>query len=367
MLKNNTFIYLLIPFVFISCGQEAAEEQTRVSELPTITPEKLIASESAGDFYFDHLGYFSIPLPEGEFLLPDRSQSRLYHLNEDISLLSVAASEGQGPGEMEDPNFLTLSSEGGGLVYDQANSKVLEFNGEGVYENEFVLPAGETANSTDIYQLDESLYIVVFRSFEYLGNLDSEPKAYLTVYDKEKDAYIFTREISDRAFARNVIDGEPRGGRQVPFTAEHLRAYNPKDETLSLYWSGSDEIATVNADLDTLSTISIDLHSEELGSEEREQILDDTPDGALAEMEKLLPETKSIADDMIIDTEGRHWLHLNHQSEYEQWAIINEDGEPEKIVQLPEDSMLLHVSRHHLGVRLDHHLFALFENVSSGN
>lgn len=347
-----------------SCGTESEQvENLRVSDLPAVKPQQLIEIESAGDHFFNHIGYHSIPLADGSFLLPDRPQSTLYHLSDEGALLSIASPEGRGPGEVEDPLFLTLSADGTSMMYDQGNRKVLKFDDQGSFSEEFITPTGETSNISEVYYLDNN-YLTVFKSFEYITDPDTDPKAYLSILNQEQDEYTYSRQIRDRAHARNIVDGQPRGARQVPFAPEHLRAFNPKNKTVSLFWSGGDKIAKVNADLDTISTITVDVQPERLNQEERNRIREETGDNMWPEMEDLLPETKAIADDMIIDHLGRHWLHLNHRSEFEQWLILSEEGEPEAVIQLPENAMLTHVSEHHLGVRLDDHFFALFEPIN---
>ena len=42
---------------------------------------------------------------------------------------------------------------------------------------------------------------------------------------------------------------------------------------------------------------------------------------------------------------------------------MNQDGEVEKVVNLPKNTYLTHISEHHLGVRLDDSTFGLYEAV----
>ncbi|MEX0779018.1 MAG: hypothetical protein WD037_04745 [Balneolales bacterium] len=80
-------------------------------------------------------------------------------------------------------------------------------------------------------------------------------------------------------------------------------------------------------------------------------------------MRGLLPDEKTPVENMMIDHKGRIWLQLTYTADSQQWLIITADGTKEKIVNLPKDTMLTHISSHHLGVRLDDVTMALFEPI----
>mgnify|MGYP003674639359 CR=1 FL=1 len=59
---------------------------------------------------------------------------------------------------------------------------------------------------------------------------------------------------------------------------------------------------------------------------------------------------------------GEFWMESNILGDTEMWLVLNSKGQITRVVHLPKDSMLMHVSDEHLGVRLNDVTFALFTN-----
>lgn len=346
----------------ISCHSDS--EEISFEELAVFTPNIIQEFESlGGEIFFSHLGYSSPQFDDESIFLPDRDLNKIFKVSAGGNLISTIASEGRGPGEIQDITFVSRSYDHSLLVYDQRNRKVLRFSSAGGYLEEFILQPWEKGTLTEVYELDENHLLTVYRSFEYLRNLDLEPEAYLVIFDKETEQYTHSVTISDRPFARNIVNGQPRGGRIVPFTAEHLRAFNHRNSSFYSLWTEEQKIASLTASLDTANTITFELSREQLSIDEINTIRDDQPNNSWRTMEPLLPKYKAIANDLIIDEKNNFWLKLNHRSEYQQWLILSESGEKLALVQLPKDGMLTHISDQHLGFRLDDHRFALLEPV----
>jgi hypothetical protein len=348
--------------LLISCHSDSEEKP--FEELPIFTPNIVQEFESLGDdIFFSHLGYNTVLLDDGSIFLPDRELEKIFKVSYDGDLISTIAYDGRGPGEIQDVNFMSRSYDNTIIVYDQINKKVLRFSALGEFIEEFILPPWEKGTLSEVYELDENHLVTVYRSFDFLRNPDLEPEAYMVVFDKSTGKYTQHITISDRSYARTIIDGQPRGGRIVPYSAEHLRYFNHINSKFYSFWTQGQTIACLTSALDTTQTITFELSQERLSTEEVSAIREDLPVDLWHNMEPLLPEYKAIADDLIIDEQNNFWLKLNYRSEYQKWLILSESGDKLAIVQLPKGGMLTHASDHHLGFRLDDHIFALFEPV----
>lgn len=162
-------------------------------------------------------------------------------------------------------------------------------------------------------------------------------------------------------------------GRGIPFTMQQLFTVSNSKESLFLFETNSEIIAEVDANFDTLRTISVILPTERVTEAERDSIrssiLNDYKDSSLDvsplwdALKGQLPQSKAPVEEMRIDWKGRFWLKSNLRSKYDQWFVLNQDGNLEKLVNLPRDAHLTHISKHHLGIRLKDHLFGLYESV----
>lgn len=339
-------------------------EEISFDEIPVFTPKIIQEFESLGDdIFFSHLGYHTIPLIDETIFLPDRTLNKIFKISSDGNLISTIASGGRGPGEIQDITFVSRSFDSTIVVYDQMNRKVLRFSALGEFLEEFKLRPWEKGTLTEVYELDENHLLTVYRSFDYLRNHDLEPEAYLVIFGKEAEQYIQNVSISDRPYARNIVNNQPRGGRIVPYSPEHLRYFNHRNSKFYSLWTEDQTIASLTSSLDTTQTITFELARETLSREEINAIRNDLPNSLWRNMESLLPKYKAIADELIIDEKNNFWLKLNHRSEYQKWLILSESGEKLAIVRLLKDGMLTHVSDQHLGFRLDDHRFALLEPV----
>lgn len=357
-----TLLVLIGSLAFTGCKTQE-EDHSTLSDLPSVQPEELIRFDAAGDIFFSHLGYHSILLEDGNMLLGDRELKVLLKISAEGELEEQLLKPGRGPGELQDINFISQGASGDIFVHDQINKKIIRLDKNGSYRDEFSVPSWESANLTEIYEPEKDLYLMVFKSFDYLMNPEKEPQLHLTTYNAAADTFVKAQTLADRPFARQIIDGAVRGGTVVPFAPEHLRAFRPATGTLTLFYSGGDRLAKVNTGLDTLNVIELPVEPEAVSEEEIAALREDSRTEVWRELKDLLPGVKALAEDMMIDGSGNYWLKLNHRGEYDRWLVADADGKPLTLVNLPEGSMLTHVSKNHLGVRLDEVTFALFEPV----
>ncbi|MCC5905545.1 MAG: 6-bladed beta-propeller [Balneolaceae bacterium] len=358
------FLYLPVFTILFLLSCKTASEEIPLGELPLFTPGIIQEIESLGDdIFFSHIAYRTIPLEDEAVFLPDRNLDKIFKVSSDGNLISIISSDGRGPGEIHDITFISRSFDNNIIVYDQMNKKVLRFSASGEFLDEFILQPWEKGGIFEVYELDETHLLTVYRSIAYLSNPDAEPEAYFVIYDKEAERYIQSVTMSDRPFARIIVNDQIRGGRTVPYAPEHVRYFNHRNSSFYTFWTEEATIVSLSESLDTTRTISFELSREPLSRDEINEIRDDSGDDLWRSMRPLLPEYKAIANSMIIDDQNNFWLKLNHRSEYQQWLILSEAGEKLAIVQLPKDGLLTHVSDYHLGFRLDDHLFALFEPI----
>ena len=354
---------LLLLLFFFGC-QSNSDETSALSDIPVFIPEEIQRIDSAGENYFSHLGYSSIVLQNGNVLLPDRANSSLYKIDESGEFIDIAAGKGRGPGEIDDITFLSESAFGEVLLYDQMTKKVVLLDEQGNYSDEMIFPGWEAANLTEVYALDENYFLMYFRSFDYLSNPEEKAKAHLVVYDQDQESYTISKAISDKPYSLTIRNGAAAGATMVPFAHEHVRAYDSQTGSLYLSWTAADEIVQINSALDTLQSFSANLAPQLLNKSELQDIKGDLNSESWKEMQSYLPEYKAIADKMLIDHNQNFWLKLNYESEFQQWLIVSSEGEHLQVVHLPKDVMLTHISKRHLGVRIDDVTFAFFEPVA---
>lgn len=373
--KNIICAFLLVSSLAVSLllqsctgdsdsGENYAEQ---FDELPMILPEPIIMMEEIGENYLTHLSYSSVALDDGSVLVGDRELKKLFRISADGELLEIAARGGRGPGEIQDVVRLRPSATGFTLLYDAMNAKLIRFNEQGKFADELIIPQHDYGSLNGVYQLNESNYLLVHHSFGYLYNSDSDmkPELRISLFNRETERLGGYITLPDQVFAPHKMNGQVVGGRMVPFTGGHVRYFNPNDGSLYVMLSDQSHITRFDAQLDTLKTIRFELHPERVNDEDKRITREEVDDDDMWRViEPLLPEYKALADDMKMDSEGNFWLKLNHRSNMQRWLVISPEGSHKAMVHLPKDAMLTHISDHHLGVRLDHHVFALFEPVS---
>lgn len=359
------FIIFFTVKMFLLAGcSDSDDERQFLPDLPQVTPSVITQFDSAGDTYFSHLGYRSYVTANGNIVFPDRALEMLIEVEPTGELSKIVAQQGRGPGEIGDVvSFEPLwSGSGGFIVFDQSNKRVVRFDESADYVNEKNLSQGHFGQIMDIFYVSDDRILTKSSSLDYLFNPEEEPKSGLSIYDIADERYLNSSSIQTKRYASRVSsDGAIRGGRQVFYGPEDLVEQDPETGNFFLFWTGSDRIAMINTEFDTVSTFSLNLEAQPLSSAERDTIREEIGDEFWRTMREELPERKALADRMMTDTHGNIWLMLNYTSEYDQWLVVNRAGEHQKVVNLPKNSMLMHVADDHLGVRLDDVTFAFFE------
>lgn len=345
----------------MSCHTEE-QSHTDLQDLPVFIPQEILRIDgSIGDNFFGHIGYATVVQNDGNVLIPDLLHKKLFKIDEGGRLIDIVLRQGKGPGEVEDITFLSQSAFDGILIYDQTNEKIVLLGDSGNYKDEFVLTPGlqpPGINSlSEVYELAKNQYLLIFSTWEYLFKPDSDQKSYLIVYNRSLE--MSSESIETRSKLHAVLEG---GGasRQIPFVPADLIGYNTSSADLYLYWSGGNDIAHLDTSLDTIRTISISLTPDRISNTEKDSLRHAFPE-YWDSMKSFFSEYKAIADRMLVDPKNNFWLLLNRENDNQTWLVVSELGEFKHIVELPAGSMLTHISKHHLGVRLDDVTFALFQ------
>lgn len=359
------YIALLITALLVGTGCSTSDDERQfLPDLPQVTPSVITQFDSAGDIYFSHLGYRSYVTASGSVVIPEREHEILLEVEPTGELSRIVAQQGRGPGEIGDViSFEPVwSGSGGFVVFDQSNKRFVRFNESADYIDEQNLPQAPYGQVSEVFHLNDNRILTVNNSFDYIFNPEEEPKSGLAIYDPADERNVKSSSIRSKRYASLVSsDGVVRGGRIIYYGPEDLVAQDSQSENFFLYWTESDRVAMINTEFDTVSTIRLNLEAQRLSSAELDSIREDIGDDHWRTMRDELPEKKAVADRMMIDPQGLIWLKLNYASEYDQWLVADRDGEHRKIVNLPKESMLMHISDDHLGVRLDDVTFALFE------
>lgn len=355
---------VLLSLLTLACSSEAETGSTLPGDLPQVHPEEITSFESVGDFYFQHLGYRSIPLEDGTFLMHDRMGIFLLQVGPEGELVRQISREGKGPGEIGDIIHLTATPEGEILLVDQGNQRVMRFDA-GLEIADTFLPEPMESRIRYIYPAEgENRYIAVFTPQDYMRDESKRPRMVLAPYDRETGRYADSIHVNTRNFAPYLLNGELFvGGREVAYAPDQLLVNNPSSHTLFAYWTDSGVIAELDSGFDTLRTVTIDLPSEPVSQAERDSLREENPADQWDTLGEMLPEQKTPVEEMLVDRQGRFWLQLNRSGPTQQWLVVGGDGEMQKVVHLPKGVILSHVSEHHLGVRSSDGVFTLYRPV----
>jgi hypothetical protein len=354
-----------ILLLFISCSNnKGMKHASELEGITTFTPKMITSFDHAGDYYFGHLGYESIVLENGNYIIPDRQLTNILLVNEAGEVQKVVE-KGRGPGEILDAYQFSQDSEGRIYTYDQRNKKILVFNEQLGLVKEILPPKYKFSSLLKAYKMEGRNYLFELVSFEYLRNPEKERETIFVQYNAGDEAYGKELVLRAKPSALTIVDGKVRGSTAVEYTFEQLAAYNSERQTLYLFNTDSPVIAEVDFNFDTLSTIPVNLPLEKVSQAEKDSLEKayDDPD-QWRTVEPLLPEIKSAAGDMKYKN-GVFWLKSFLRGAYQKWFVLNEKGQILCVVNLPKKSILTHISEQNIGLRLDDTHFALYENPVS--
>jgi hypothetical protein len=353
---------LLLLCLIIGCNEQGSEQAAPIiEEIDALTPEKIWSIDHVGDLYFSHLGYESVVLENGNIAFADRELPTIVILNEEGQLQKNIRS-GRGPGEILDAYRFTKDKEGNIFTYDQDNDKLMLFDKNFDLKREIIPPVFESTTLHKAYPSGkEGLFNFELISFEYLRDQNKNRENILIGFDSENESYGGEKILEAQPYARIMIDGQVRGASLIPYSYGNLTAYNPNNGTIFTFHTATDEIAELNADLDTVRTIPIKLPTEKISSVEMDSMEAESNDLRWDALKDVIPEVKAPADDMFYHN-GNFWLESNILGETEMWLVVNNQGKIINVVHLPKESTLTHVDDDHLGLRLNDVTFALFTN-----
>jgi len=353
-------------FIFISCNQHSpTQDQAHVfNELPIVQIKQLSEFDQAGDYYFQHLNYRTISLPDGDVILADRQGEFVIRVNQNGDFKELIARDGSGPGEVQDPMNISYDNDSSIIIYDQMRRAGIRHSLVSSQIQEFTLPQIESFQVSSLYPTsEENIIFASLKDFSFLTQPEKELESIFALYDIESDEILKHFEYPSETYASFMRDGRPAGGAtMVPFTPTFLYDYSNDREEIYFYWTEDSHITVLNSvEMDTLRTIPVELVSEILTPEERDSLRENYREEFWPFVQELLPGQKTPADDLFIDHNDRIWLKLTIQSDYQEWIILDQNGVPFQRVQFPKEGRVTHISDQHIGFRADDHLFSLYE------
>lgn len=365
---SGIIILISIMLIITACGgADQSDSEVDLSNIITFTADEISSFDQVGDKYFGHLGYESKVLENGNIVIGDRQLSNILVITPEGELQKVVES-GRGPGEVLDAYLFVKNLNGGITVYDQGNKKVIRFDKNFELLEEWIPEPFEDTFFKYSYEVGGGKILYELSSFSYMQNPEEEREKTFLQYLPVKEEYGERLDLKDRPYALMYLEnGSLVGAGQVPFSFELLSAYNPDNKTIFIFKSDTDLIAEIDFNFDTLSTIPVNLPLErisevELDSLKEELTTDDVTSGDFWQrVEEMMPQRKAQADKMLYHN-GEFWLKSNLRGNHQKWFVVNMDGQILRAVNLPKESMLMHVSDEHLGVRLDDVTYALYEN-----
>jgi hypothetical protein len=356
------FLCIIPLILFISCTSNPKNSETiDLSSLPVEIPDKLWEIDKIGDNFLQHLNYRTTVTNRGNVILNDRQGEFVAEIDPEGNLVKMHASSGRGPGEIQDVLSLDYYKDEL-LIYDQRRKRIIRKNLQTEEIEEFEDIRTEDFQTSRSYSTqDENILLIHLWSTAYLTNKNETPKiafAHLKLDSLTSGQMV---EYPSRNMARLFIDDQVRGASQVPFAPDLYYDISPDRKSLFILWTDDPQIAELDImSLDTVRTIPADLPRDEISKTELDS-LQKRYDERWRDIRDHLPERKAVAENMIVDDQNRFWLQLTRESDFQEWVVLDMDGTPQKIVRFPKGVMITHISRYHIGVRLDDHIFALYE------
>lgn len=212
----------ILPVLFLCCGQKEDKVEILMEDglevvVNHLEPYRIDGQESRirleEDFVIDledptisELGLYGLDSfavnSVGEiFLLQQRTEAdHLYKFSEDGRFLLSFAHNGQGPGELSQPTYITASPDGKILVCDPINAKVTLYRSDGSLDGEIALQA----NIPLIHPLKNGLFVLFGRLrpeqegrfLKYRLELCDHDLQFLKLLDEfQIENYLVTRRI----------------------------------------------------------------------------------------------------------------------------------------------------------------------------
>jgi hypothetical protein len=242
--------------------------------------------------------------------------------------------------------------------------------------NEFQIPKNDNLYVDIVHQVSEDNYLIEMNSIEWIFDSEKSKNLVFSIYNKSTEAYGKTVKFIDRQYAqsKSLAPAPPvrhyaeflGGDRAISYSHKQLYTFTNDNKSLFLFNTGSNEIAEVDFNFDTLRTIDVNFPTEKITEAEIDSIKNKVQDEEILDnLVSRIPKSKTPIERLLIDHKNRFWLQSNLRGNLEKWFVMNQDGEVEKVVHLTKDTYLTHVSEHHLGVRLDNSTFGLFETVDN--
>jgi len=270
MNSRTSLILLLLSLILISCGQRPEEsQQTDFENLPIADLELISEFDQSGEYFFQHLNYMTEVLPNGDILLNDRQGAFVIQINPKGELVNLIARQGNGPGEVQDPQSIQMANDSTVLIVDQRRMKIIKKTLDSSEIEEFTLPQAEASRVNEAYATtDPNIMSVQWFDYSVLRDNDAEPAARISSYSTVSEEFLSDIRYPGETMALlRSESGQPMGAAPIPHTPELLYDYSDDNTELYTFWPEDSEIAVLDPiQLDTLRTIPVNLPSEPLSA-----------------------------------------------------------------------------------------------------
>jgi hypothetical protein len=342
-LQNLIGTLLLLAFILSACNKtENQHSKINVDGINSYTPKEIVSFDHVEDKYFGHLGYESKVLENGNIVFPERDASNLFVINSTGELLK-SVRKGRGPGEIEDAFQLTKDKFGGFYVFDQGNDKALYFDSNFEFVEEFIPKAFPGTSILDIYHMESGTLIFEMLSFSFLIEPDKNREKILAIYSPATQEYGEKMVIKDKAEAKRVNNTRVEDTTPILYSTGNLTVFSSEKPAVYIFDTSTNLIAELDANLDTVSIIPVKLPTELLSQAEIDSLENEYSSQKWDMLENALPEVKAQADKMLYH-DGEFWLKSNLRGNYQKWFVVNMEGQILRTVNLPKESILMHVS-----------------------
>lgn len=335
------FLFTVFLILSISCTQTDNQvPELNTSEIPRLELDHQFTVSDTDEILLQQIIGVKTD-SEGRIFLSDPRALQIHVFDSQGDYLTSIGRQGSGPGE-----FLSLLK-----IYIDQNDQVIAFD---VRQGRNIIFAEDNGSwePEDMFMVEGHRYSI--ESADSLGNIIlrqsplQRPESGAYWYEHE----LATGNLTSGLIEQNVLRFKERGNlvsdngamQAIPFGRTTVVATDPMGN-IYLVWNDQFELATYDATLQFIDSLSVPIANQPIGNEERNEAIDRLGNNFRSLGREHIPETKPVISNMFVDGNQNIWLQTFDSPEY---LVLNREGKPIASFDLEDDLRLVHVDKNRL-------------------
>ncbi|MGM0588934.1 MAG: 6-bladed beta-propeller [Bacteroidota bacterium] len=342
--KRTSKIVLLFTvclILFSSCIQDENQvPDLNTSEVPTLELDHQFTISDTEEVILQQITGVKSD-SKGRIFLPDQRALQIHVFDSQGDYVTTIGREGSGPSEL-----LSLLK-----IYIDQNDQIITFDVRQA-RNTIFAESNDSWEPEDMFMIEGQRYSV--ESADSLGNVilrqspPQRPKPGAYWYEHE----LATGNLTSGLKEQNVLTFKVRGNlvsnngamQQIPFGRTTVVATDTKGN-IYLVWNEKLELATYDATMQFIDSLSVPIPNQPISSEERSEAIEQLGDNFKSLGREHIPETKPVISNMFVDGNRNIWLQTFDSPEY---LVLDHEGAPIGSFDLEDDLRLVHVDKNRL-------------------